>query len=141
MTVEPTLDPKPGAMPRPSSYRSPSMSPDEQEFFKTLGARIAELRKAQGLTQQQLAEPLQIAQQPLAYYEVGRLRMPVSLLPIFSRLFGVPVDEILWLGGGEGKRGPTPKFQQQLEHIARLPRDKQNVVIEMLDGVLAQASR
>ena len=50
------------------------MSPDEQEFFKTLGARIADLRKAQGLTQQQLAEPLQIAQQPLAYYEVGRLR-------------------------------------------------------------------
>ena len=67
--------------------------------------------------------------------------MPVSLLPIFSRLFGVPVDERLGLGGGKGKRGPTPKLQQQLERIARLPRAKQNVVMEMLDGVLAQASR
>ena len=45
------------------------MSPDEPVFFKTLGARISELRKAQGLTQQQLAEPLQIAQQTLAHYE------------------------------------------------------------------------
>ena len=47
MRVEPTLNPNPGAMLRPSSYRSPSMSPDEPVFFKTLGARIAELRKAQ----------------------------------------------------------------------------------------------
>ena len=117
------------------------MSLDEPVFFKTLGARIAELRKGQGLTQQLLAEPLQIAQQTLAHYEVGRLRMPVSLLPMFSRLFGVPVDERLGLGGGKGKRGPTPKFQQQLERIARLPRAKQNVVMEMLDGVLAQGSR
>ena len=40
-----------------------------------------------------------------------------------------------------GKRGPAPKFQKQLERIAQLPRAKQRVVIEMLDGVLAQANR
>ncbi len=117
------------------------MSPDEQQFFKALGARLAELRKEQGLTQQQLAEQLGIAQQTLAHYEVGRLRMPVSLLPEFSQLFAVPVDELLGLRAGVGKRGPTPKFQKQLERIARLPRAKQHVVMQMLDGVLAQAGR
>jgi transcriptional regulator with XRE-family HTH domain len=117
------------------------MNQDEQPFFKALGARIAELRKEQGLTQQQLAERLEIAQQTLAHYEVGRLRMPVSLLPEFSHLFGVPVDELLGLSNGAGKRGPTPKFQKQLERISRLPRAKQHVVMEMLDGVLQQASR
>lgn len=119
----------------------PRMNQDEQPFFKALGARIAELRKEQGLTQQQLAERLEIAQQTLAHYEVGRLRMPVSLLPEFSHLFGVPVDELLGLSNGAGKRGPTPKFQKQLERISRLPRAKQHVVMEMLDGVLQQASR
>ena len=39
------------------------------------------------------------------------------------------------------KRGPAPKLQQQIERIQQLPRSKQRFVIEMLDTVLAQASR
>jgi DNA-binding transcriptional regulator YiaG len=35
----------------------------EQQFFKAIGARIAQARKHQNLTQQQLAEQLGIAQQ------------------------------------------------------------------------------
>ncbi len=67
--------------------------------------------------------------------------MPVSLLPQLARIFGVGVDELLGLRNGTGKRGPAPKFQKQLERIGQLPRAKQRVVIEMLDGVLAQAGR
>lgn len=118
-----------------------SMIPEEQHFFKALGVRIAELRKEQGLSQQALADQLGIAQQTFAHYEVGRARMPVSLLSELARIFGVAVDELLGMRNGTGKRGPAPKFQKQLERIARLPRAKQRVVIEMLDGVLAQANR
>jgi hypothetical protein len=39
------------------------------------------------------------------------------------------------------KRGPAPKLQQQIERIQRLPRSKERFVTEMLDTVLAQASR
>ena len=39
------------------------------------------------------------------------------------------------------RRGPAPKLQHQMERIARLPRTKQQLVIDMLDGVLAQAGR
>jgi len=117
------------------------MTSNEEQFFKTLGARIAELRKEQGLSQQALADQLEIAQQTFAHYEVGRARMPVSLLPELARLFGVGVDELLGLRNGTGKRGPTPKFQKQLERIARLPRAQQRVVMQMLDGVLTQAGR
>ncbi len=35
------------------------------------------------------------------------------------------------------KRGPAPKWQQQIEQIATLPRAKQQVVMQMLDGLLA----
>jgi hypothetical protein len=36
-------------------------------------------------------------------------------------------------------RGPTPKLQQQLEHINRLPRSQQRFVMKMIDAVLTQA--
>ena len=118
-----------------------SMTSDEQQFFKALGTRIAQLRREQGLSQQALADQLGIAQQTFAHYEVGRARMPVSLLPELAKLFGVGVDDLLGLRNGTGKRGPAPKFQQQIERLGQLPKAKQKVVMEMLEGVLAQASR
>ena len=118
-----------------------SMTSDEQQFFKALGTRIAQLRREQGLSQQALADQLGIAQQTFAHYEVGRARMPVSLLPELAKFFGVGVDDLLGLRNGTGKRGPAPKFQQQIERLGQLPKAKQKVVMEMLEGVLSQASR
>ena len=43
--------------------------------------RIATLRKDQGMTQAQLADRLELTQQMIASYEVGRRRVPVSRLP------------------------------------------------------------
>jgi transcriptional regulator with XRE-family HTH domain len=117
------------------------MAANEDQFFKALGARVAELRKDQGLSQQALADQLGIPQQTYANYEVARARIPASMLPQLALLFGVGVDELLGLRNGTGKRGPTPKFQKQLERIAQLPRAQQRLVIQMLDGVLAQSSR
>jgi transcriptional regulator with XRE-family HTH domain len=114
------------------------MTSQDAHFFKALGARIAELRREQGLSQQAVADELGIAQQTYAHYEVGRARLPASLLPQLSRLFGVATDELLGLRSGSGKRGPAPKYQKQLERISQLPRARQRVVIDMLDGVLAQ---
>ncbi|MDR3672003.1 MAG: hypothetical protein P4L36_14235 [Holophaga sp.] len=39
----------------------------------------------------------------------------------------------------KGKRGPAPKLQKQFERINQLPRATQQVLMKMLDGVLAQA--
>jgi transcriptional regulator with XRE-family HTH domain len=128
-------------MPSQSNTAAGSMTSSEEQFFKALGTRVAHLRREQGLSQQALADQIGIPQQTFAHYEVGRARMPVSLLPELARIFGVAVDELLGMRNGTGKRGPAPKFQRQLERIAQLPRGKQRVVIEMLDGVLAQASR
>lgn len=47
----------------------------------------------------------------------------------------------LGLRNGTGKHGPAPKFQKQLERIAQLPRARQQVVMDILDGILAQSSR
>jgi transcriptional regulator with XRE-family HTH domain len=118
-----------------------TMAPDEQQFLKALGARITKLRKEQGLSQQSVADTLGIAQQSYAHYEVGRVRMPVWMLPQIAQLFGASVDELIGESAKPGKRGPTPQLQQKIERLTRLPKAKQKVVMEMLDGVLAQASR
>jgi transcriptional regulator with XRE-family HTH domain len=118
------------------------MTHDEKLFFKQLGARIAALRKDQGLTQVQLAEALDLTQQMVASYEVGRRRVPVSLLPQIAETLTVSLDELIGKKDLQpAKRGPAPKLQQQIERIQQLPRSKQRFVIEMLDTVLAQASR
>jgi transcriptional regulator with XRE-family HTH domain len=118
------------------------MTQDEKLFFKELGARIAELRKTHGLTQVQLAEALKLSQQMIASYEVGRRRVPVSLLPAIAHALAVSVEALI----GEkdttpAKRGPAPKLLQQMERIQRLPKAQQRFVMQMIDTVLAQQDR
>lgn len=118
------------------------MAPEEKHFYQQMGLRIAQFRKEQNITQVQLADTLGIAQQTLAHYEVGRLRVSVSMLPIMARALSVSIEELIGEqpGDAKGKRGPTPRLQQQLSQIAQLPKIKQKFVMEMLDAVLQQAS-
>lgn len=114
---------------------------DQKQFFKELGARIAERRKAQTITQVQLAATLGVSQQTVTAYESGRRRMPVSSLPFIARFLGTTVEELIGEPAKPGKHGPTPMWQQKIERLSRLPRTQQKVVMEMLDGLLAQTSR
>ena len=120
-----------------------TISTVERDFFVELGARIATLRKARNITQVQLAEKLGISQQTLQSYECGRRRVPVSAMPAVAQHLTVSLDELFDAPGkaaaknAPSKRGPTPKWQQQIEQIATLPRAKQQVVMQMLDGLLA----
>ena len=104
---------------------------------------MAQFRKAQGLTQVQLAEILGISQQTLAHYEVGRLRISVETLANAANALAVSLEELVNEPTPEAKnkRGPSPKLQQQLAKVSDLPRTKQKFVMEMLDTVLQQASQ
>lgn len=118
-----------------------SVTPQDKQFYQTLGQRLAQRRKAQDLTQQQLAERLGISQQTLAHYEVGRLRIAVATLSTLAKELDIAVEDLLGepAKSSKNKRGPAPRLQQQLEQISQLPRAKQRFVIKMLDTVLQQA--
>ncbi len=88
-----------------------------------------------------LAATLVNSQQTMNAYEVGRRRVPVSMLPVLARMLGVSVEELIGEEAKASKRGPSPKIQQQLERIAQLPRARQQIVMQMLDGVLQQQTR
>ena len=121
--------------------RHVAISEDDKAFFVRLGARIAELRKAAGITQVQMAEVLDVSQQTVNSQETGRRRVPVSALPTIARALGVSIEELIGETPKPGKRGPAPKLQQQLDRITQLPKAQQRVLMQMIDGVLAQASR
>lgn len=117
-----------------------AISQDERGFFVVLGNRIVRLRKDRLLTQAQLAETLGISQPTMNAYKLGQRRVPVSALPVLARALGAGLEELL----GETatrKRGPAPKWQQQIEAIAQLPKAQQRFVSQMLDTVLTQAQR
>ena len=120
-------------------YRN-TMTEDDKVFFKELGERIATLRKAQGMTQGQMAEYLNISQQHMASFEKGIRKIPAPMLPMLAQLFGFSVDELMGLKNTAAKRGPMPKLQRQIEQVALLPRAKQKFVSEMLDTVIQQAA-
>jgi len=121
--------------------RFDSMTQDEKAFFKQLGARIAEFRKSATITQVQLAETLSVSQQTVASWEVGRRGVPVATLPPLARALSVSIESLIGEKPPPGKRGPTPQLQQKIERLTSLPKAQQRLVLQMLDGVLAQVSR
>jgi len=124
-----------------SKMVSMAISSDERAFFALLGTRVAELRKAQGITQIQMAEALGVSQQTINSYEVARRRIPVSNLPKLASLLRISIDDLLGSATKltNAKRGPASRLQQQIEQIRQLPRAQQSFVSKMLDTVIQQA--
>jgi transcriptional regulator with XRE-family HTH domain len=65
-----------------------TMKTNEQDFFIRLGERITQIRKERGMTQVELASLLNVRQQALASYEIGRRRLPTSMLPEVAKVLG-----------------------------------------------------
>jgi len=117
-----------------------AISDAEKIFFEQLGGRIANRRKELDITQVQMAEILNVSQQTINSYEVGRRRVPVSALPILAKTLLMPMEILVGEPDqtAKKKRGPTPKLQQQMELVSQLPKAKQKFVMDMLDTVIQQ---
>ena len=111
----------------------------DEEFFQDIGKRIGELRQKKGLSQQALADLLELKQQTLASYESAVRRLPSSLLIPLSKILGVSLEELLGSEPAKQKPGPAPKLQKQIEQISELPKSKQKFVTDFLETIILQA--
>jgi transcriptional regulator with XRE-family HTH domain len=85
-----------------------AVTANEEAFYRVLGERIAELRREQGMTQQQLANALGISQKTVGHYEVGRIRVQVCMLPELADYLGVSISELIDpVRKALGKRKPS----------------------------------
>ena len=62
---------------------------------QSIGEFLATLRKANGYTQQEVADRLGISNRTLSGWECGNVLPDILLLPALAELYGVTVDEIL----------------------------------------------
>lgn len=116
------------------------MTENDSEYFNAFGKRLAELRKDRGLTQTELGEQISVNQTAIGSYEIGRRRIPLSQIVPLASALGVSVAELVELQPAtNGKPGPTPKLQRQIDQVSQLPRAKQKFVSDMLETVLKTA--
>jgi len=105
-----------------------------------LPKRLAELRKAEGLTQVQVAQKLGITQGSYAHYERGLRRVPLEMIPKIAAAIGTDEEGLLGLQPKKGKRGPLSKLDKRFEKVRALPKKEQELAIDMLDRIINAAS-
>jgi transcriptional regulator with XRE-family HTH domain len=70
-------------------------SMNKEQERKRIGGKIAALRKARGMTQQQLADMAGLAQQNLARVETGRYSSRLDTLAAIAEALGCQVEFII----------------------------------------------
>ncbi len=92
---------------------------------KTIGAFIAVLRKANGMTQKDLAEKLNVSDKTISRWERDDGAPDLSAIPVLAEIFGVTCDELLRGERRAPAEGPetatvteqTPKGEKQLRRL------------------------
>jgi len=103
-----------------------------------LNDRLKKLRKAQGLTQAELAKALGVRQQVIGSYETGFRKPPIERLPDLAKALKVPIEQLLGKGQlqiqGNGQKvnrnKRTAKIQEMLE---KLSINEQRVVLKQIE--------
>ncbi len=87
---------------------------------QTLGKRISALRKEKGLTQDALAQLLEVSPQAVSKWENDQACPDISLLPQLAKILGTTVDVLL---SGEAEQKPA---------VQVLPLEKRKNINEMM---------
>ena len=77
---------------------------------KTIGGFIAALRKANGMTQKELAERLNVSDKTISRWERDDGSPDLSVIPVIAEVFGVTCDELL-----RGERKPIDQRSAEPE--------------------------
>lgn len=99
---------------------------------KTVGSFIAALRRANGMTQRELAERLNVSDKSVSRWECDDGYPDLSLIPVIAEIFGVTADELLRGerkvsvegdsndSGNGHEAGLGRKGQKELEHMKNM---------------------
>ncbi|HEY3598939.1 MAG TPA: helix-turn-helix transcriptional regulator [Paraburkholderia sp.] len=96
-------------------------------------ARLLQLRKSCGLTQQELAEAATLHVNQVRRYEAGSAQPTLEALVRLAQTLGVSLDELVF---NEGERGPSDDLRLQFEAVSSMPDEERNIVKALLDGMI-----
>jgi len=95
--------------------------------------RLAQLRKQQGLSQQRLAESIDLHVNQIRRYEAGSAQPTLDTLVSLAKALRVDLDTLVF---EEDERGPSDEMRLQFEAVSQLPEEERRIIRALLDGML-----
>ncbi len=86
---------------------------------KTIGGFIAALRKANGMTQKELADRLSVSDKTVSRWERDDGTPDLSVIPVIAEIFGVTCDECC-----AARERPLRSARHATGSVLRLPGEK-----------------
>ena len=113
------------------------MKTSKENKGSIFGKNIAGLRKGKHLTQDELAEQMGVTREIISYLEIRAENPTMEQILKFADFFSVSADELLYEESeGINKQGPKSTLQRQFEQLQKLPKSKQKIVSDMIEGVV-----
>jgi len=97
--------------------------------------RLAQLRKARSLTQQQLADKAGVHVVQIRRYEGGVSQPAVDVLKRLAIALSVSADALLF---DDAERGPNDELRLQFEALAAMPAAERQVAKTVLDAMIVR---
>ena len=104
----------------------------------TFGERLAQLRRAAGYTQVELAQALEISQRMVAYYESPAANPPANLLPAIAATLGVSIDALFGraLKPRLAKQEGDSRLRRRLLALEKLDVAEKRQVLTLIDAFI-----
>ncbi len=101
------------------------------------GQRLTDARLKAGLSQAELGERLGMTQRAIAHWERRRVSLYPEQIETLCSALKISAEELLGFNGtSRDKPGPKSKIRKQAEQVEKLPRKRQQFVVEVLDKLL-----
>ena len=107
------------------------------------GSRLAALRQDRGWTQADLAERLGVTVKMVTYYEREAANPTANTLAKIAEAFGIEPTALMETSPARraAKPGPPSQLEQRIAALRDLPRERQKVVLQVIDTFLRDAQK
>jgi transcriptional regulator with XRE-family HTH domain len=98
-----------------------------------LGNRIREIRKMKGLTQEQLAELVNIEQKHVSRIELGKSAPTFERLELFSQILNVPIADFFHYDHFEDQKTRAKSFDEMMKELSE---ENQKLAYRIFSGII-----
>ncbi len=109
------------------------MGSDDGQFLRDVGARLAEVRRSRGLTQERLAEAIRVDPQTIQRAETGRAALSLSRLREIANVLDIGLAELFRdLHAPVLVQGEDPHAVEALSAWRGIPAERRDLALRML---------
>ena len=107
---------------------------------ESFGKRLVEIRKAKGITQEELARKIGSTQRMIAYYEGQTTHIPANKLLSITKALRISADELIGIKKEEVTRTEHAALWRRLKKTEQLSPNDQKAVCYYIDALLSKKS-